>query len=326
MKAAGITAGDLNNFKFYAQHAAAAYCNVLTPAGQKIQCGGNACPALQGNAVTVVASFRYTPLSLACKAPHETYNTLNSGSSTGIGGYVATDNARKEIVVSIRGSSNIRNWIANVDFLQTPCSLVADCYVHTGFQNAWVEIGAAVKTAVKAARKANPSYKIVSAGHSLGGAVATLAATYLRVDGYAVDLFTYGSPRVGNEAFANFVSAQAGLEWRITHGDDPVPRLPPIIFGYRHTTPEYWLDGGSLDIDYALDEIVVCAGSANVNCNGGTFGLDILAHLRYLQDVSACAPIGIFWRDNVSDEELEARLNDYTRKDKAFVKTLDGGK
>lgn len=60
MKAAQISAGDLSNFKFYAQHSAAAYCNVLTPAGQKVQCGGNACPAVQGNAVTVVGSFRYT--------------------------------------------------------------------------------------------------------------------------------------------------------------------------------------------------------------------------------------------------------------------------
>lgn len=224
--------------------------------------------------------------------------------------------------MSIRGSSNIRNWIANVDFLQTKCPLVNDCYVHTGFQNAWIEIGASVKAAIASAAKANPGYKIVSTGHSLGGAVATLAAAYLRADGNAVDLYTYGSPRVGNEAFANFVSAQAGAEWRVTHGDDPVPRLPPIIFGYRHTTPEYWLDGGSFDVTYNLDEIIICEGSANVSCNGGTFGLDIIAHLRYLQDVSACAPIGIFWRDDISDEELEARLNDYTRKDKAFVKNL----
>lgn len=57
-----VTSQDLTNFKFYVQHAAAAYCNANTGAGKKITCGG-ACPALQGNAVTVVSSFRYNPLS-----------------------------------------------------------------------------------------------------------------------------------------------------------------------------------------------------------------------------------------------------------------------
>ncbi len=95
---------------------------------------------------------------------------------------------------------------------------------------------------------------MVATGHSLGGAVATLAAAYLRAAGNAVDLYTYGSPRVGNDAFANFVSAQAGLEIRVTHLDDPVPRLPPLLFSYRHTSPEYWLyDGGATTTNYECD-------------------------------------------------------------------------
>ncbi|CAM1507920.1 Fc.00g047680.m01.CDS01 [Cosmosporella sp. VM-42] len=302
-RAISVTAGDLSNFKFYVQHAAAAYCNANTAAGQPVKCGGSTCPSVEGDKVTVIANF--------------------NGASTGIGGYVATDNARSEIVVSVRGSSNIRNWIANLEFAQQDCSFVAGCGVHTGFQKAWAEISAPVKAAVAKAKAANPSFKIISTGHSLGGAVATLAAAYLRKDGNAVDLFTYGSPRVGNNVFANFVTNQAGAEFRVTHGDDPVPRLPPIVFGYRHTTPEYWLDGGSLDVTYNLSEIDVCEGTANVDCNGGTFGLDILAHLRYLQDVSGCAPIGIFWkREEMSDEELEKKVNDYAQADKDFVAGL----
>lgn len=45
-----------------------------------------------------------------------------------------------------------------------------------------------VLNAVKQAAAANPSYKIVSTGHSLGGAIAAFAAAELRNSGYTVDM------------------------------------------------------------------------------------------------------------------------------------------
>ncbi|KPM38808.1 hypothetical protein AK830_g7730 [Neonectria ditissima] len=300
-RAVSVTAQNLDNFKFYVQHASAAYCNFDAAAGSKVTCGG-ACPAVEGDAAKIVASF--------------------GGEDTGIAGYVSTDAARKEIVISIRGSSNIRNWITNLDFGQKSCSaLVSGCGVHSGFQEAWDEIAAAAKAAVVAARTANPSYAVVATGHSLGGAVATLAAAYLRKAGIPMDLYTFGSPRVGDADFADFVSGQAGAEYRVTHAADPVPRLPPIIFGYRHTSPEYWLSGyGSTTTDYSLSEIKVCEGNANIGCNAGTLGLDITAHLTYFQDVSGCTGDGISWRrEEMTDAELEKKLNDYATLDVEYV-------
>lgn len=98
---------------------------------------------------------------------------------------------------------------------------------------------------------------------------------------YACDLYTYGSPRVGNLALVKYVTNQVGAEYRATHFDDPVPRLPPILFGYFHTSPEYWLAAGpATNTDYTIDEIKTCTGYANIGCNAGTFGLDGDAHLR----------------------------------------------
>lgn len=249
--------------------------------------------------------------------------THNSGSKTGIGGYVSTDAARREIVLSVRGSSNIRNWLTNLDFDQDDCNLVAGCGVHGGFQNAWNEISARAKTAITTAQAANPGFKVVATGHSLGGAVATIGAANLRRAGIPMDIYTFGAPRVGNSALSSFITNQAGAEYRVTHGADPVPRLPPIIFGYRHTTPEYWLSGGSSNkVNYILDNVKVCEGAINLLCNGGTFGLDIVAHLRYFQDTSACFEAGLPWkRADMTDKELEARLNGYVEMDKEYVKT-----
>lgn len=149
-------------------------------------------------------------------------------------------------------------------------------------------------SAVSAARALHPSFGVVVTGHSLGGAVATIAAAYLRQQPASapttVDLITYGSPRVGNNAFAGFVTAQPGAEFRVTHLDDPVPKLPPIEFGYRHTSPEYWLStGGATTTDYGVADVKVCQGSADLGCNAGTPGLNAEAHLYYFEAIAGCS-------------------------------------
>lgn len=253
-----------------------------------------------------------------------------SGSGTGIGAFVSTDDEAGVIVFSVQGSSNIRNWITNLNFGFNSCSdLTSDCEAHTGFADAWGEIREGVTDAVHAALEQNPDYSVIATGHSLGGAVATIGAAYLREsEGVAVDIYSYGAPRVGNDVFANFVTDQPGAEYRITHGRDPVSRLPPIIFGYRHHSPEYWLNGGDSDtIDYGVDDVRVCDGIANISCNGGTLGLDVNAHAYYLRDISACNPKGkpsstatvSAQRVSMSDEELEEQVNEWVEQDIAYV-------
>ena len=65
-------------------------------------------------------------------------------------------------------------------------------------------------------------------GHSLGAALATLAAA--RYGPRAV--YTFGSPRVGNEAFA--ASLQTVPIHRVVDNKDAVALLPPEALGFRH--------------------------------------------------------------------------------------------
>jgi hypothetical protein len=162
-----------------------------------------------------------------------------------------------------------------------------------------------------------------------------MAAAYLRSAGNSVDLYTYGSPRVGNDAFANFVSAQSGLEIRVTHLDDPVPRLPPLLFNYRHTSPEYWLsDGTATTTNYGVSDVVVCTGSANTDCNASTGGLDVEAHLHYLIGISDCSSgfsfkkrdvMGMSMKRDITDAQLEERLNMFTALDIQYAAQLASG-
>ncbi|POR31024.1 Lipase [Tolypocladium paradoxum] len=300
-----VSEQDYGNLKFYVQHAAAAYCNLDKQPGEAIQCGGR-CPGVEGDKATIVDTF--------------------VGALTGVGGYVAVDHARREIVLSVRGSNNIRNFVTDVIFAFQSCDLTNRCKIHAGFAEGWEDIAAAATGAMTTARSANPGYKFIITGHSLGGAVATLATAYLRRNGFAADAYTFGSPRVGNDHFANFMSSQPGGQWRVTHRDDPVPRLPPIFLGYRHVSPEFWLASGKpSQNDYRISDIKTCPGIANTACNGGTFGFNVISHLLYLGDTAGCAPLPLTWKrheQGISNAELEQRLNDWSQKDQAFVKNM----
>ncbi|ODA79142.1 hypothetical protein RJ55_04734 [Drechmeria coniospora] len=295
---------DYKKLKFYVQHTSAAYCNIGKAAGDPVTCRGT-CNSVERNQVSIVSTF--------------------VGPLTAVGGYIAVDHARHEITLAIRGSNNIRNFITDILFIWQNCDLTPKCKVHTGFATAWREISKSVTQGIQDALEENPSYKIIITGHSLGGAVATIATAYLRRSGIVADVYTFGTPRVGNSHFADFMTTSHGGQWRVTHRDDPVPRLPPIFTGYRHMSPEYWLSNGNSDqVDYKLQNIKRCDGTANVACNAGTFGFNIVAHLNYLGRTSGCAPLPLQWKrdeeQQISNKQLENRLNEWSRRDQEFVK------
>ncbi|KAK4157641.1 Alpha/Beta hydrolase protein [Chaetomidium leptoderma] len=300
----GVTAQLLNKFKLYAQWSVAASCNNEKAAGEAVTCQPGQCSMFDSHNATVVASFIGTILDTR--------------------GFVAVDPVDQQIVVSFRGTTSVRNWIVDIFFLQIPCDLGAGCLAHSGFAASWVEVASRVLAAVNTAKAANPTYQIIVTGHSLGGSIATLATAYIRKAGHAADLYTYGAPRVGNAAFVQYVTDQPGGEYRITHTDDPVPRLPPIFANFRHTSPEYWVNEGS-DGVVALNEVTYCPGYSNVDCNGGTTGLNADAHTWYFQKLDGCSTGGTpFKRAGVemSDEELAAKLTMYAKLDAEVAKNL----
>ncbi|KAI0835370.1 alpha/beta-hydrolase [Hypoxylon sp. FL0890] len=312
-----VTTAEVTNLQFFAQYAGASYCNSEDLPGSTVNCSENVCPDVTAAGAKVVATFH--------------------GDITDIQGFVSSDDKNELIVASFKGSESIRNWITDLSFIAVSCDLVDGCLVHAGFLTAYNEIKDDLMTALNTAKEANPSYKTVFTGHSLGAAVATVAVANARNDGYDADLITYGSPRVGNKEFVSFVTNQSGAEYRVTHLDDPVPRLPPIIFGYRHTSPEYWLSDGSANTTiYKASDIKVCDGFANTDCNAGTHGLDIDAHRYYFEHIGACGEDGISFKPrdvtydmattepkDISDEELLAQLDDWVEKDREFSETLN---
>lgn len=133
--------------------------------------------------------------------------------------------------VGFRGSDDVRAWITNLDALPEPWR--GGGRVHRGFAAAldvaWPKIEEAV------GRTSTP---LVISGHSLGGALATLAAN-LRPD---AELVTFGSPRVGDAAFADTMARRNADSRRYVDNRDIVCRLPSARLGYRHVGTPFLID------------------------------------------------------------------------------------
>jgi len=119
--------------------------------------------------------------------------------------------------------------------------------IHFGFFNALKFVWKDLLKALKKLRDNNQPIWI--SGHSLGGALATLAAArleYKRQPYEIKGLYTFGKPRVGDKDFrAKFDQLLGGRAFRVTNYKDPVSIIPfslklkirklVIALQYKHT-------------------------------------------------------------------------------------------
>lgn len=154
--------------------------------------------------------------------------------------FIAADG--KALLVSFRGTdqTEIKDWLADLNFFLEPGPWGK---VHGGFQYAlssiWPEMNAFLKPLLDSSRK------LMITGHSLGGAMAVLAAADLIKAGQPVhNLYTFGQPKVGDTAFASEIDKKIKFCYcRFVNHNDIVPRiLPSMIGGYCHAGQKFYFD------------------------------------------------------------------------------------
>jgi triacylglycerol lipase len=123
----------------------------------------------------------------------------------------------------------VLNWVSDF-YLGRPTA-----GVHEGFQGAadavWPEVGAAIERGMKEKR---PLFVV---GHSLGAAIALVAVDRGRREKGldAAQVFVFGAPRVGRADFvASYNAAFGSTTYRLVHGRDIVPTVPPAELGFHH--------------------------------------------------------------------------------------------
>lgn len=172
-----------------------------------------------------------------------------------------------------------------------PTDICSNCTAHEGLWNAWRESRAGVLAAFTKTAEQYPS-RIVVVGHGLGGAIATFAAVELRKQGIEADLYTYGAPRVTGKTLSDFIADQnRGENFRVTHTDDPVPRLPYLFLDLVHISPEYWIQSPN-NVIPTINDVKRLDGDINMAGNTGQNALDMDAHLWYFGPIAECLPKG----------------------------------
>lgn len=74
---------------------------------------------------------------------------------------------------------------------------------------------------------------------------------------------------------------------RVTHTNDIVPRLPPMSFGFSHSSPELWITSGN-DVTVTTSDIEVIEGIDSTAGNAGEPVPDVDAHTWYIIDIDGC--------------------------------------
>lgn len=158
-------------------------------------------------------------------------------------------------IILFRGTSNPKEWMANFQSGQSNYmqSRVVRGRVHTGFLRLYNRLSRQVR---QAANTLNPSIPCFIAGHSLGGALATLATADL-AHNYPtlkeqIRLYRYGAPRVGNQAFVEFLGTIAPNSYRVLNMADMVTMVPPanlVEQQYSHFGEEW------VFLDYAQGSV-----------------------------------------------------------------------
>jgi triacylglycerol lipase len=109
--------------------------------------------------------------------------------------------------------------------------------VHKGFKQEVDDLWPELESALVENKKT-----LWIAGHSLGGAMATICASRCKlshIQTNPIELYTFGSPRVGNNRYVNY-SVVVHIRW--VNNNDIVTRVPPNWLGYRHTGEEMYLN------------------------------------------------------------------------------------
>lgn len=222
-------------------------------------------------------------------------------------GYIALDHGKQRVVVAFRGTYSIANTVVDLSTIpqeyipypedddkdndrmtdeskkaSTKCN---NCTVHMGFHRAWIHTRNRILDDLLKQTLLYPEYQLNLVGHSLGGAVAALAALDLQGRGFNPVVTTFGEPRVGNQGLVEFIDerfnlkakgegdendadSESDLDYRrVTHVDDPVPLLPLSEWGFAMHAGEIYISKSSLSPD--LEDLQHCSGDNDQDCIAG---------------------------------------------------------
>jgi Lipase (class 3) len=203
-----------------------------------------------GRTLTVGTST-YTVVSTIYANDLATDMNPNRGDDEVSIGLIFQANGAGDVVIAIRGTEGMLEWIHDAEFLQVACPFLAGAgHTDDGFTAMYRSLRTGVvagSPTVVAALATLPFPKPVSTvticGHSLGGALVTLLALDVAANSAFTNptVYSYASPRTGDPAFASTYEQVVKNSFRVANRLDIVPKLP-LPPAYEHVTEFFELN------------------------------------------------------------------------------------
>ncbi|XP_047333655.1 phospholipase A(1) DAD1, chloroplastic-like [Impatiens glandulifera] len=160
---------------------------------------------------------------------------------------------RRDVVIALRGTSTFLEWIENLRATLTPVSDDSDSgMVESGFLSLYTSrtsdspsLQEQVREEIRRLLKTygNETLSVTITGHSLGAALAILAAYDIKKTirrELLVTVISFGGPRVGNRSFRNVLEQQGTKVLRIVNSDDLVTKLPGFVLDAEDNSYGQW--------------------------------------------------------------------------------------
>ncbi|EAR87802.2 lipase family protein (macronuclear) [Tetrahymena thermophila SB210] len=197
-------------------------------------------------------------------------------------GYIGYQPQKNQILVVFRGSilSDKKNVLIDLDILKINYPFCQNCKVSKGFLGAYQKLKSQANKLIQEYKQRYNDAQIVATGHSLGAALASLfVVDVFETFNYQVDyMFTFGSPRVGNQHFANYFNQIISPDnnFRVFKGKDSIARFPSSTIGYNHFGQGVYYD--------EQDNYIFCQNEFDANCNQYYFWqLNFADHQKYVK-------------------------------------------
>ena len=134
---------------------------------------------------------------------------------------------RNDLWFAFRGTepSKLNDVMADLNVIKGAAK--AGGKVHSGFQQEVNDLWMDILAEIEHNDQLKVRKDVYMTGHSLGAAMATIAATRHEPE----ELFTFGSPRVGGPKFIRNINCP---HLRFQNNNDIVCRIPPAWLGFTH--------------------------------------------------------------------------------------------
>lgn len=156
-------------------------------------------------------------------------------------------------LLGFRGTENTRDWMSDFNVVRVHMetknvSMETSPLVHYGFIRQYRTLDNAINENIRTMIQEKNISRLHITGHSLGGALASIAAIQLHHEFPEIDIhcYTFGSPRPGDKSFAAMFKNSVVTSYRFLNNNDPVTATP-TTWRFCHVHGGQWIYPDGMD-------------------------------------------------------------------------------